>query len=260
MNIVFWSPYHGVGTSACMLAFAGILANEYDMELVLMQTHFSMNRLSRALLGRQGDKECLKGAGIDELVRFFKSAEPDADKIGKYLIRAGRRIRILPGTNIKNRELYEGRVTRAITLRAVELFNKMSDCVLIDANAGECITSKDALDIADVVVVVVRQSPCDIMELSGSDCLTGKKLFYVLSGYDPQSRYSIKNLRAIVKNFNTKNVVGLSYCTDFFDAMEEGRVADFFEQEEGKVGIGRVAEFRSEVRLCVKALLDFVKG
>ena len=60
--------------------------------------------------------------------------------------------------------------------------------------------------------------------------LSGKNVFYLFGSYLPDSRYSLKNLRLRYKELNKRNTGVIPLSVGFMDAISEGRIPDFFEE------------------------------
>lgn len=242
MNIAFWSPLHGCGTTSVLLAVAEVLETAYKKRCLLAQTHFCGNSLAYAILGGKSKRENLSGLGIDALTGYFKGAKLTANDIHQFTVPVSAYTELLPGTGIISREMHESRLSLAVMSRLYEISGQQWDFMLTDVNAGDAASSVAAVEKADVTVVVLRQSVRMLEGLKEHAFLTGKKVFYVLADYDSASRFSIGNLRKEGAGVTKRNSGYLPYSTGLFDAMESGSVREYFREAE-RITEGCEADF-----------------
>ena len=113
--------------------------------------------------------------------------------------------------------------------------NKYYDRILVDLDY--CVpeeTRKIILDMSDVVILNLAQGLSDIekfrqkKEQKTDALIQSPKTLLLVGNYDKDSKYNYKNITRYLKERN--QVLTVPYNTLFFEASEEGMVADLFLQ------------------------------
>ena len=238
MKIIFWAPVHGQSRqSANLLAVALIMAMRKQQHMLLTQTQFRMNDLEDAIIGRTGVTELreqfYQDMGIDSLVRCIKRKRPEKTDVENCCIRLSQRpeLMLLPGSRSNNYEIYCQTFNEMITAVLAEA-EKYFDAVLVDSNPGMDPINRKLFCEADMVVVNFSQNigVIDSFFKEKIKELSGKNVFYLFGSYLPDSRYSLKNLRLRYKELNKRNTGVIPLSVGFMDAISEGRIPDFFEE------------------------------
>lgn len=225
MKIAFWSPMHGTGATANMLAVALAVACRKDRSILLTQTHYSMNNLEQPLLGRttgEEDADYFRDTGIDAVVRYFKAGILSEEILNNCAIDVAPGLSLLAGTRQSSRETYETDVLRSIVGHILGKAQEYYDWVVVDTNSGYSMSSFETVLGADIIVVNLRQSKRMLDDFFANEAyekLKSRKLFYLFGSYDPKSKYNLRNLRHMYKDITAANSGGMPHCTEYMDAL-----------------------------------------
>ena len=227
MKIAFWSPLHGTGASSGLLAVATALSILDSKKIVVSQTHYNLNNLERPLLGSIGNGDFFRDTGVDALLRFFKSGNITEEHIENCSIKMSETLYLLAGTKTANREGFESNTHKGMLLHIFSCLEKYFDLVLIDTNSGKCELSMRMIDECDAVVVSLRQNRDMLDGFFDSEMFGDKPVFYLFPDYDPDSRYSMYNLRTLYKKMNPRNSSFLPHNSGYMDAICDEKVLKF---------------------------------
>lgn len=230
-KIVFWSPMHGQGQTSNLQILALIMSLLYKKKVLMMQTHISMDNLEGPLTGRYMD---IKGSekdsifqdiGLDTAVmysRINKLMKEDFESC--CLTFPGTSLFLLPGTGIRNREIYDRDVGSHI-LKLIQYAEDYVDIIMIDANSGNDGLSFRLMPAADLIVVNLAQRRHVLNSFFseyGEKFNDYSKVFYLFGNYDRNSGYNIINCRRKYWKYISKNNSGvIPYSTRYMDALNE---------------------------------------
>lgn len=229
MKIVFWSPMHGTGATANMLAITLAIAGRHDSKILMTQTHYAMNNLEGPLVGEldgRRESEYWRDTGIDAVIRYFKSGMLSREIMNSCAIDLTDRLSLLTGTRQSSKQTYDDDILRRIVSRILDTAEDYYDFVTIDTNSGYSSTSIDTVRSADVVIVTLRQNIDMINELFENEKfkkLDPKRIFYLFGSYDAYSKYNLGNIRRMYRRINSRNSGGLPHCTAYMDALCDNR-------------------------------------
>lgn len=225
MKIAFWSPLHGVGGTAGMLAITLAVATAGDRSILLTQTHYSMNYLEGPLVGEidgpQGN-EYFRDTGVDAVIRYFKAGMLSKEVMDNCSIDIASGLSLLTGTKQSSRRTYDDSVLRRIVGYVLNAAEDYYDWVVVDTNSGYSSSSLETVQSADVVVVTLRQNRDMLDELFANEefrKLNSDRIFYLFGSYDSDSKYNLNNLRHIYRQINADNSGGLPHSTAYMDAL-----------------------------------------
>lgn len=231
MKIAFWSNVHGqTGTTSNLLAIAILSTLQYKIKMFLAQSHFTLNNLEAPFLtiSDLDKKEYFMDVGIDALTRAIKSTYLDNQIIeNSTLSFINKQLVLLPGTVKSNRNLYEEDLSKTI-VGILQVIDRYYDFVLMDVNSGNCSLSKKILQNVDLIVVNLRQNITVLKDYEQNYDFINKKILYLLGNYNPNSRYSITNLKKQFSFLRGRNVGVIPYNTEFMDAGAEGNIISYF--------------------------------
>ena len=231
-----WSPMHGVGATACLLATAICMAEAHDRKVLITETHFALNNLEEPLLGKStvDARELHAGKGIDTLKRYAASSGIDADTVRKVSFDVSDKIMFMPGTMQTEYELHDSASARNVIQHSLfETGRVMSDYnVIIDTNAGDNdAMSAAALDIADNIVVCLRQNKALIAKTLENEKLIelsqSKGMFFCFAEYDDDSKLNLDNVPKIFKPLKGGALGGVPYNTGYADAISDCTVLKY---------------------------------
>lgn len=236
MKITFWSPVHGqTKTTSNMIAIAIFSTILYEQNNMVMQTNFKLNNLEIPLVGTHTKVvgEYFNGdIGLDALARSIKSEPLNKEVIHNCSISMlNQGLNLLPGTTKLNREHYEDKLIPVLS-SIINSIEKNYDIVFIDTNSGlsDEIT-KRVIDMSDIIVVNLCQNKMVLEEYFKENPLGNydNKLFYLLGSYDKESKYSIRNIKRIYKEYIKNNIAAIPYNTKYMDSLSSGKTISYME-------------------------------
>lgn len=227
MLVVFWSPFHGTGNTADMIAVSGYLAERFKRNVLVTHTHFSMNNLEKPLLGDIDAGAFFEETGLEALIRHFKSGNIDEEEVKNCSIDISDKLHLMAGVRMVSRDSYENEVMKKLIVSVIKKIGGCYDYVMIDANSGYGDLSEELLKMADLRVITLRQNKGMIELLPETVTSFSDKSIYLLGNYDGYSKLSIRNLRHAYRYMKRENTFGLRYSTSFADAISDEKVWKF---------------------------------
>lgn len=238
--VSFWS--NGKEETAKTLSIAAIATNmaiEHNYRILIMSTNYNDDTLESCFwenekINKTSSLFTPKGSdldsGIEGLAKIIKSNRATPEIITNYTkIVFKDRLEVL--LSIKSSSYDEYTRLRSIYVDLLQTANQYYDVILVDVNKGldnEFIRS--ILEKSDLIVnnITQRKKIIDsFMEIRENEKILQKKNNMILIGrYDRFSKYTAKN---IARYMGEKyDIATIPYCTLFFEACNEGKVADFF--------------------------------
>lgn len=231
--ITFWS--NGKEETAKTLSLAAIstyMAIEHNWKILVLSTNFNDSTLETCFWEEGNSKQHSQvglGSGIEELAKAIMSNKTSPEIITNYTkIVFKNRLEVLPGIKGNSYEQYQR--VRYVYKDILQAANQYYDLIFVDLNKGlDSDDCRDILEMSDLVVVNVTQRLKlinDYIQLKQKENLFNKQNILLLLGrYDRYSKYNSKNVARYV---GIKEVYTVPYSTLFFEAANEGKVADFF--------------------------------
>jgi len=267
MIITFWShEKEETAKTSSIAAITTLFTLENNFKCLLTQTHHRNKSLESCFWKivdveqnkfLEGKKGVELDTGIDGLLKLLSSNKLTPESITNYTkVIFKNRLEVLFGEKVKTAEEYE--IIKSSYKEIIYSANKSYDLVFVDLTKGtDDIVAQDILKISDLVVVNVSQR-MDVIEeyirIAENDPLFDKKKTLLLLGrYDKFSKYSDKN---IARETGIKQIYTIPYNTLFFEACNEGLVADFLIKYRNVDENDRNYIFVSETRKIVQAVLD----
>ena len=258
--ITFWSNgKEETAKTFSMAAAATVMAIEHNYKILMISTIRNDDSLERcywepkeekAINQFVGDKKDI-ASGIDGLVSLALSNKLTPESISNYtrLIFPGNRLEFLSGSIEKDEEKYKK--IREAYKDVIQVANKFYDYVFVDLNKGFTKDYvKEILKISDIIVVNIAQRLKMINDLKllkyGNDILKKENTMFLIGRYDKFSKYNAKNI-ARTLGYKDKIFV-IPYNTLFFEACNEGKVADFFLRFRKLSPTDRNATFIQEIK------------
>ncbi len=227
MLVTFWSNFHQSGTTSNAAALSVMIALEYRLRLLITHNQYERSGLETTFLDRQYVKNELvksRDIGIDALSGFVRFNKADKDNILTFTTTLiNKKLDMLPGTTITNKELYIRDMTDVIEnlLAAVK---ETYDLVVIDAS-GENELNDKIIHHSDLIIVNLNQNYNALEHFFGNYDKLSEKCVFLLSRYDKDSRLNKKN---IMRRYDLKDkLVVVPYSIEFSDACMEGKLIDF---------------------------------
>ena len=260
--VTFWS--NGKEETAKTLSIVAIATNmaiEHNYKILLLSTNYNDDTLESCFWEKQKPKKSLMDLtppgtivefdnGIEGLAKAIKSNKATPELISNYTkIVFKDRLDVL--LSIKSNSYDEYQRLRDIYPEILQAANKYYDLIFVDINKGldnEFI--RNILKTSDLVITNLTQRTKiidDYMRIKEKEKLFSKSNNMLLIGrYDRFSKYTAKN---IARYMNTKEEINvIPYSTLFFEACNEGKVADFFLRFRTIDESDRNASFIKEVR------------
>lgn len=238
--VSFWS--NGKEETAKTLSIVAIATNmaiEHNFKILLISTNYNdytlescfweKEALDRASIIKTDKKQDLD-SGIEGLSKIVKAKRLTPELITNYTkIVFKNRLEVLLG--IKSESYEEYAKLRSVYLDIIKSAKNYYDIVFVDVNKGldnEFI--RDILAASDLIITNLTQRTKIIdtfMEIKEQEKLfQGKNNMLLIGRYDRFSKYNSKN---IARYIGIKDKIAtIPYCTLFFEACNEGKVADFF--------------------------------
>ena len=167
--------------------------------------------------------------GIEGLAKAIISNKASPEIITNYTkIIFKNRLEVLPG--IKSEDYEDYKRLKPVYADIIRAANQYYDLIFVDVNKGlDDETTNEILRLSDLIMVNITQRLRlinDYIELKKDGFLKQRKNTLLLIGrYDRYSKYNSKN---IARYIGEKEVYTVPYSTLFFEAANEGKVADFF--------------------------------
>lgn len=236
--ISFWSTENEqVPKAESIVAIATFLAIQHNFKILVLDTNFKNYFYQDSYWQDSKAINLIKGSnsvgnvtsGINGLARAVLSNKTSPEIVTNYTkIVFKDRLEVLTGTKL-NKEDYN--ICKRAFREIVRMANKYYDLVIVDINEELDENIKDSLlEISDIIVVNISQRIRQInnfMKIKQEHPILSKKnVIPLLDRYDKYSKYNTKNVARYIKE--KKGVYAIPYNTLFFEACNEGRVADFF--------------------------------
>lgn len=250
--ITFWS--NGKEETAKTLSISAIatyMAVERNFRILELSTNFQDTTLENCYWEQQKEKKNVVGLGngVEGLSQAIASNKVSPEIVTNYTkIVFKNRLDVLPGIQTDNYQEYEK--TLGIYKEILKTANQFYDLIFIDLNKGlDKPVTREILAMSDIIVVNLTQRLKiinDYMALKEEEEIFNKKNIILLIGrYDRFSKYNSKN---ISRYMGEKEIYTVPYSTLFFEAANEGKVADFFLRYRNLDEGDRNALFISEVK------------
>lgn len=259
--ITFWS--NGKEETAKTLSMAAIstyMAIEHNCKILVLSTNYNDTTLETCYWEEskivQKNNVVGLGSGIEELAKAIVSNKASPEIITNYTkIVFKNRLEVLPGIKSDNYQEYEK--IRPVYKEILKTANRYYDLIFVDINKGlDNEDAREILEMSDLIVVNLTQRLKLInnyMQLKEEDRLFKQNNVLLLIGrYDRYSKYSSKN---VARYMGEKEIFTVPYSTLFFEAANEGKVADFFLRFRKLEENDRNALFTSEVKRASENIL-----
>ena len=266
--VTFWS--NGKEETAKTLSIAAIathMAVEHNYKILVVSTVFNDDTLETCywepkneelLKEIAGDKKDVS-AGIDGLVKLTLSNKLTPEAVTNYtrLVFPGNRLEVLSASKAETYQEYEK--VRQTYGEVIQAANQFYDLVFVDLNKGlDNDYIKGILNMSDLIVVNITQRLKLLKEfekIRDENMIFKKGNSIVLVGrYDKFSKYNAKN---IARTLGYKGEVSvIPYNTLFFEACNEGKVADYFLRFRNLNPTDRNALFIEEIKKTVATIKE----
>ena len=226
------------GQSISISAIATAMAIEHNYKILLFSTEFIDKTLENSFWNPNNRRTGLftranvmdVSNGLEGLVRTFASNRASGDTIKSYtkpvlrdrldILQAPKTVDFKEYINISN---YFSQI--------IDVANQTYDIVLVDLSKKIPKQNKDkVLNISDLVVVNFNQNMTSINNFlrlkQNNDFYKKSNVLLLLGKYNPNSKYSNKNVARYLKEKNIPMIV--PYNILLADECSEGRIVDYF--------------------------------
>lgn len=212
-----------------MAAIATYLSIEENYKILLINTKYNDTSLQECFWeqSRMVKQRNDLGTGINGLVKAIASNKISPEIITNYTKTIFReRLEILTDNNIPIED-YEKQKDYMKSI--IKLANKYYDLVFVDIEGSpEEPYIKDILAESNLIIANVTQKiKClqnFLEQRKKYDVLKKENIIFMIGKYDNYSKYNVKNLQRLEK---IQDIYGIPYNTLFFEACNEGNLADF---------------------------------
>lgn len=257
MNVVFWSPFAGSsGVSSTMMAIALSTAIHHRTTCSIMQLQFNDNGLLNTIFQTVDRNEItyFENTGVDSLIRAANSGSISKDDVlNSSFSFIEKRLNVFSKTGGIDKRMYESDM-----LKAMEgVFTALNDTFkinYIDVPAGDNECAKQAMTLADLVVVCLPQSEWRVNAFFERYKL--KNAFYILGNYDAKQYYNYTNIL-----WKYRASVGISksgvvpHCSSFADECNRSRIISYYATNDKCTSKDPNFQFISEVNKTTGKLL-----
>ena len=239
MSIVtFWGTgEEQSGRTMAVAAIATNMAIEHNKRILVVSASSNNETLKNCYWSESVEKKTsifrpMNGVeldtGIEGLTKIIQSNKISPNLITDYTkIVFKDRLEILFGFD--NKTLHTPENAAKIYKEIVNLAGKYYDMVIVDLdNEPARVGADEILAKSDVIVAMTSQKIASIKmmkEKIGHSLPSGKTMM-LIGRYDRKSKYNTKNLARMLAD--KKELLIMPYNTLFFEAAQEGTVADFF--------------------------------
>jgi len=263
--ISFWSNgREETGKTSAIVALTTLLGINHNYKVLVLNTKYNdyayedcywqEDKLIKLINSKDAKTDI--GHGISGLSKAILSNKTSPEIITNYTrIVFKDRLELLTDTKVEPEE-YE--IHKTIFKDIVKIANKYYDLVFIDIdNELDDRTASGLLEISDLIVTCLPQKLRKINEYveikEENPILKQKPLIPLLGRYDKHSKYNAKNVARYIKE--KRGVCTIPYNTLFFEACNEGKVADFFIKFRKISSKDRNAVFIEEVRQTAEKIV-----
>jgi len=263
--ISFWSNgKEETGKTSAIVALTTLLGINHNYKVLVLNTKYNdyayedcywqEDKLIKLINSKDAKTDI--GHGISGLSKAILSNKTSPEIITNYTrIVFKDRLELLTDTKVEPEE-YE--IHKTIFKDIVKIANKYYDLVFIDIdNELDDRTASGLLEISDLIVTCLPQKLRKINEYveikEENPILKQKPLIPLLGRYDKHSKYNAKNVARYIKE--KRGVCTIPYNTLFFEACNEGKVADFFIKFRKISSKDRNAVFIEEVRQTAEKIV-----
>lgn len=263
--IVFWSPWHGQAKVTASMGALGVQLNRVSGESVVMtHSQFDMADLEGMFNRLDEDKRKLlyMNSGLSAAIMRFKQQKLTAEMIGQCMVPlTSTGLFLLPGTEQSAAVAQETEISAIVHTLLARDIPGYYDWTLVDVLSGNNPLSLQLIDAADVVVVTLSQNTATWEKhFENQSGISGREnIFYLLGGYDPFSKNSVKKYSRAY-GIPEERVGVVPYCVGYMDAISAGTAAQFHFFNESAKKKDENYLFVKECRKTAEKIKAFTEG
>lgn len=208
--ITVWSPQHGqFATTSTMVAIASRFPNT-----IVTHIQNRMSNLERMFGYAPSSDSVFNDSGLNALVYGIVSHDIDSTDIEQALVKVTDKLKLLPSFNQNGRDTSK---KQAILKIITEKLPRHADYVMVDLPSGMTPETREYMEKADVNIIVLNQNTYFWKDYAIPNAI------YVISKYDFASTHTASRLKSKVH----APVYIVPYCTQYMDAIAEGKASSF---------------------------------
>lgn len=252
------------GKTASIAAITTYLAIQHNYKILVLDTKYNdysyqdcfwkEDKTVKLIHGDSGRTNIASGiTGLSKAILSNKTSPEIITNYTRIVFRD--RLEVLTETNTERTE-YE--THKKIFKDIAKIASKYYDLVFvdIDSNLDEYITNS-ILEVSDLIVTNLSQKMRHINDYLKTKeenmIFQDKAVIPLLGRYDKHSKYSAKNIARYMKE--KEGVCAIQYNTLFFEACNEGEVADFFIKLRKVSSKDKNAEFIEQVKKAAEKII-----
>jgi len=238
--ITFWSDSDKtIGQTVSAAAVATVMAIEYNYKVLLLSADFNNTSMEKCFGSQESNNAIVKSlvnmpqinldSGITGLLKMAENNRVTPEIIHDYTkIIFNNRLEVLYSPI----NLFERKDEINFLMQMKNIIvsaSKYYDYVLVDLKKGYKYSEQiEILEISDIVIMNVEQKEESLKSWKKIEELKSfiHKIVFNICRYDNNSKYNIKNLSR--KVLNQQKLCGIPYNTSFFEATQEGKIAEMF--------------------------------
>jgi len=237
--ISFWNNVNTeTGKTLSLVAIATYMAIMHNSKILVVETEFDSDTIKDCYWEpeREGVVSSITSGktdistGIEGLAKAVMSNKSSPEIITNYTkIVFKDRLEVLLGMKTKDFEDYKK--TASVYKEILQFAKRTYDIVLVNVPNGYNDISNGILESSDLVIATTYQK-MKLMESlladlkAKNDIVPKDKVMINLGKCDQFSKYNTKNMARYFGE--RKELLCVPYCTQFFEACNEGKVADYF--------------------------------
>lgn len=237
--ISFWNNEKAeTGKTLSMIAVATYMAIMHNYKILVVDTEFNSDSIKNCywepvrenILNELTAQKTDISTGIEGLAKAVMSNKSSPEIITNYTKIVFRdRLEVLLGMETTDIEEYKR--TAHVYKDIVQFAKRTYDLVFVDLPNGFNDVSNEVLQVSDLIVMNTSQRMKLIESLAEArkenpNILPREKTLINLGRYDQYSKYNTKNIARFLGE--RKELTAVPYCTQFFEACNEGKAADYF--------------------------------
>lgn len=236
--ISFWSNGNGeTAKTASIAAITTYLAIHHNYRILILDTKYNdysyqdcywqEDKTIKIINNSNGRTNITSGiSGLSKAILSNKTSPEIITNYTRIIFKD--RLELLTDTELDKDE-YE--IHKKVFKDIAKIASKYYDLVFVDIDTGlEDYVKQSILEVSDIIVANLSQKLRQInefMEIKKENILfSDKKVIPLIGRYDKNSKYNAKNVSRYMKEKN--GVCTIPYNTLFFEACNEGKVADYF--------------------------------
>lgn len=234
MNVVFWSCVPGMASvSSSLLATALSTAVSQHFRCSITQLQLKNNGLLPAVIipSDSSGAAHFENVGIDALIRVARGGicHPE-DVEGTAFSFIGKKLNVIT----ESRQRKEGVYQNDLLPQLPQIFNLLNVAFrlnFIDVPAGVNVYSRQALELADIIVVCLPQTKWVVDYFFENYQFNKNKMFFLFGNYDSAQSVNVKNvMRHHPRIMTGKACSFIPHSTDYANAMNNSKTISFFMQ------------------------------